>query len=65
MPKKGNRYCCVFNFHKNDRVIKQWTSSTCEKHKFMNGTSGCDYTFPFFLSTFPAKDKALRDEHVK
>ena len=64
MSTKGTRYCCAVDCHNNDNIIKEWISSTCEKHKVLNGLSGCDCIFPFFLCTFPTKDKSLRDEWI-
>ena len=65
MPRIGYRYCCVTDCHNNGRVIKQWESSTCDKHKVLNGSQGCDCTFHFFLTTFPTKDKSLAHEWIQ
>ena len=62
MPR---RYCCVFNCHNNDDIVKEWQRSTCPTHNVINGLEHCDCQPPFFLLAFPTKDLTLRDEWVR
>ena len=62
MPK---RYCCVFNCHNHDGIIKQWQSAICPLHNVINGLEHCTCQPPFFLLTFPTKDVNLRNEWIQ
>ena len=62
MPK---RYCCVFNCHNHDGMIKEWRNATCSIHRVINGLEHCNCKPPFFLLPFPTKDLSLRDEWIQ
>ena len=61
----GKRYCCVFNCHNHDGMIKEWQNSTCPIHHVINGLEHCNCKPPFFLLTFPSKDLKLRGEWIQ
>ena len=61
----SKRYCCVFGCHNNSKAIKEWETSICETHQVIHGLDSCDCTVPFFLLSFPTKDKSLRDEWIR
>ena len=58
------RYCCVFGCHNNSQTIKEWETSICKTHQVVHGLESCDCTVPFFLLSFPTKDKSLREEWI-
>ena len=60
----SKRYCCVFGCHNNSKIIKEWETSICETHQVVHGLDSCDCTVPFFLLSFPTKDKSLRQEWI-
>ena len=55
----------MFGCHNNEGTLKKWKTSQCEEHKVINGTDSCDCKWPFFLTTFPTKDKDLKEEWIK
>ena len=61
----SRRYCCVFGCHNNAKIIKEWETLICETHQVIHGLESCDCTVPFFLLSFPTKDKSLREEWIR
>ena len=61
----SKRYCCVFNCHNHDGIIKEWNNATCPIHQVINGLEHCNCKPPFFLLSFPTKDVKLREEWIK
>ena len=61
MPR---RYCCVFDCHNNDDIVKDWENATCTIHNEVNGLGNCKCQPRFILLPFPTKDVNLREEWI-